>query len=415
MSAMVDQAQTATQTQAFRFSKGEILSILSGLMLAMFLASLDQTIVATSLSTMAQELHGWSLISWVVTAYLVASTGTTPIYGRLSDIYGRRSVMLASIGLFVAVSFLCALSQTMPQLIGARVLQGLGGGGLRSVSRAAIAATIPPRERGRYEGYLASTMAISMVLGPVLGGFFADYLSWHWIFWINLPFGAVALFLCDRNLRRLVRPKRRVPIDWLGAVLIVAASTPVLLALSRVASEGGWRSPAVVLEFGLGIILMIALVAWEREARAPMIPLRLFGNRIFAVATLISFTMSMVMIALIIIVPLAFELAGNLSPNAAGIRLIPMIGGTVLGSYIAGQLMTRTGRYRLYPILGAGAMTLFCTAIASFGLGRSTLLDTLMTAGLGLSFGVQLAPVVVPVQKALPLRDTRIGIGTGMV
>jgi len=211
---MVDQAQTATRTQTLRFSRNEILSILSGLILAMFLASLDQTIVATSLSTMAQELQGWALISWVVSAYLVASTVTTPIYGRLSDIYGRRPVLLASIGIFVGASVLCALSQTMPQLIGARILQGLGAGGLRSVSQAAIADIIPPRERGRYQGYLSSVMAISMVLGPVLGGFFADYLSWHWIFWINLPFGAAALFLCDRNLRRLSPPTRRTRIDW---------------------------------------------------------------------------------------------------------------------------------------------------------------------------------------------------------
>jgi len=159
---------------------------------------------------------------------------------------------------------------------------------------------------------------------------------------------------------------------------------------------------------------MIALVAWEREARAPMIPLRLFGNRIFAVASLIGFTMSMVMIALIILVPLAFTLEGGLSPNAAGMRLIPMTGGTVLGSYIAGQLLTRTGRYRRYPILGAGAMTLFCVAIALFGLGNSVVLDPILTAGLGLSFGSQLAPVIVPVQNALPLEDTGIGMGTVM-
>ena len=411
---MVDQAQTATRTQTLRFSRNEILSILSGLILAMFLASLDQTIVATSLSTMAQELQGWALISWVVSAYLVASTVTTPIYGRLSDIYGRRPVLLAAIGIFVGASVLCALSQTMPQLIGARILQGLGGGGLRSVSQAAIADIIPPRERGRYQGYLSSVMAISMVLGPVLGGFFADYLSWHWIFWINLPFGAAALFLCDRNLRRLAPPTRRSRIDWLGALLIVASATPILLGLSRIESGGDWRDPAALLEFGAGAILMIALVAWEREARAPMIPLRLFGNRIFAVASLISLTMAMVMIALIIIVPLAFELAGGLSPNAAGMRLIPMTGGTVLGSYIAGQLLTRTGRYRRYPILGAGAMTLFCAAIALFGLGHSVVIDTVLTAGLGLSFGFQLAPVIVPVQNALPLEDTGIGMGTVM-
>jgi len=397
-----------------RFSRSEIVSILSGLMLAMFLASLDQTIVATSLSTMAQELNGWTLMSWVVSAYLVASTITTPIYGRLSDIYGRRLVLLASIGLFVGASVLCALSQTMPQLIGARILQGLGGGGLRSVSQAAIADVIPPRERGRYQGYLSSVMAISMVLGPVLGGWFVDYLSWHWIFWINIPFGLVALVLCDRNLRRLPLPRGRAIIDWFGAVLLAAATIPMLLALSRVESGGNWRSPGVVLQMGLGVLFLIALVAWEREARSPLIPLRLFGNRIFAVASAISFTMSMVMIALIILVPLAFEISAGLSANQAGIRLIPMTGGTVLGSFIAGRLMSRTGRYRVYPIGGAGAMTLFCCALALFGLGHSAGLDTVLTTGLGLSFGFQLAPVIVPVQNALPLEDTGIGLGTVM-
>ena len=411
---MVSEAPTTIDTRTLRFSRSEIVSILSGLMLAMFLASLDQTIVATSLSTMAQELRGWTLMSWVVSAYLVASTVTTPIYGRLSDMYGRRPVLLASIGLFVGASVLCALSQTMPQLIGARILQGLGGGGLRSVSQAAIADIIPPRERGRYQGYLSSVMAISMVLEPVLGGLFVDYLSWHWIFWINIPFGLVALALCDRNLRRLPLPRGRAVIDWLGAGLLVAATTPILLALSRVESGGSWRDPGVVLQGGLSAVLLIVLVAWEREARSPLIPLRLFANRIFTVASLISFTMSMVMFALIILVPLAFELSGGLAANQAGIRLIPMTGGTVLGSYIAGQLMTRSGRYRLYPIVGAAAMTLFCVALALFGLGRSVVVDTVLTAGLGLSFGFQLAPVIVPVQNALPLEDTGIGLGTVM-
>jgi multidrug resistance protein len=175
---MTDQAAPST----LRFSRSEIVSILSGLMLAMFLAGLDQTIVATSLSTMARDLNGWDLMSWVVSAYLVASTVTTPIYGRLSDLYGRRPVLAISIALFVGASVLCALSQTMVQLVAARTVQGIGGGGLRSVSQAAIADVIPPRERGRYQGYFSSVMAISNLLGPVLGGFFADYLTWHWIF-----------------------------------------------------------------------------------------------------------------------------------------------------------------------------------------------------------------------------------------
>jgi EmrB/QacA subfamily drug resistance transporter len=407
---MVDQSQT----RPLSFTRREIVSILFGLILAMFLASLDQTIVATSLSTMAQDLHGWELMSWVVTAYLVASTVTTPIYGRLSDIYGRRLMLMISVAIFVGASVLCALSQTMPELIGARILQGIGGGGLRSVAQAAVADVIPPRERGKYQGYFSSVMAVSNVLGPVLGGFFADYLTWHWIFWINLPFGILAFFLCERNLRRLPKPYRRPIIDWAGAVLIIAATTPILLALSSVESTGGWLQARVLIPLGIGILFLVGLLAWEREARGPMIPLRLFGNRIFTVATFMTFTMAMVMIALIILVPLQFELAGGLSPDVAGARLIPMTGGTVLGSYIAGQLVTSTGRYRLYPILGAAGMTACCALIGVFGLGHRIISDTVLTAGLGLSFGFQLSPVIVPVQNALALEDTGIGLATVM-
>ena len=376
----------------------------------MFLASLDQTIVATSLSTMAQDLDGWSTMSWVVSAYLVATTVTTPIYGRLSDIYGRRPILLASIALFLAASVLCALSQTMLQLIAARVLQGIGGGGLRSVSQAAIADVIPPRERGKYQGYFSSVMAISNLLGPVLGGFFSDYLSWHWIFWINIPFGALAFALCNRNLRRLPRPRRRPVIDWPGAALIVLSTTPILIGVGRVESAGGWGRVNVLVPIAIGIVLLGGLIIREREAPEPMIPLRLFANRIFAVGSLTAFTMSMVMIAMIILVPLDFELVSGLAANQAGIRLIPMTGGTVLGSFIAGQLVTRTGRYRIYPILGAAAMTGLCAAIAFFGLGRSGFIDTALTGGLGLAFGFQLSPVVVAVQNALELADTGIGL-----
>src|SRR5215471_13246817 len=229
-----------TQSSALHFSRAEIVSILFGLILAMFLASLDQTIVATSLSTMAEDLRGWELMSWIVSAYLVASTVTTPIYGRLSDLYGRRPVLAISIALFVGASVLCALSQTMLQLVAARTVQGIGGGGLRSVSQAAIADVIPPRERGRYQGYFSSVMAFSNLLGPVLGGFFADYLTWHWIFWINIPFGLLALVLCNRNLRRLPKPRRKPAIDWVGAALILGSATPILSAIGRAEAVRGW-------------------------------------------------------------------------------------------------------------------------------------------------------------------------------
>jgi EmrB/QacA subfamily drug resistance transporter len=407
-------ATNPPQTPGVQLSRHEIVSILSGLMLAMFLASLDQTIVATSLSTMAQDLNGWSLMSWVVSAYLVASTVTTPIYGRLSDLYGRRPVLLASIAIFVAASVFSALSQTMLELIAARALQGVGGGGLRSVSQATVADIIPPRERGRYQGYFSSVMAVSNLLGPVLGGFFADYLSWHWIFWINLPTGALALFLCDRNLRRLPRPRRRPVIDWLGGALVIAATTPILIGVSRVESAGSWVQLSILLPIAIGVVFAALLIAHEREARSPLIPLRLFANRIFAVGTTISFTNSMVMIALIILVPLDFELVAGLSANDAGIRLIPMTGGTVLGSFIAGQLVSRTGHYRIFPTLGAVVMTGICAAIAIFGLSHSLVLGTALTAVLGLSFGMQLSPVAVAVQNALDLADNGVGLSVMM-
>ncbi|MBV8889849.1 MAG: MFS transporter [Alphaproteobacteria bacterium] len=421
---MVEQVQASTPaqapgsvqagTQTLQFSRSEVVSILFGLILAMFLASLDQTIVATSLSTMAQDLKGWALMSWVVSAYLVASTVTTPIYGRLSDLYGRRPVLLTSIGLFLAASVLCALSQSMPQLIGARILQGIGGGGLRSVSQAAIADVVPPRERGRYQGYFSSVMAISNLLGPVLGGFFADYLSWHWIFWINLPFGLLAMVLCNRNLKRLGRPRGRAIIDWLGAALIIASTTPLLIGLSRVETAGGWVRGDVLGPLAVGLLLLAALIVWERAAREPMIPLRLFSNSIFTVASVMTIGMSMVMIGLIILVPLDFELAAGLPANQAGLRLIPMTGGTVLGSYIAGQLVSRTGHYRAFPIGGAAVMTLACMGIALFGLGHWLALDIALTIALGLSFGFQLPSVIVPVQNALDLHDTGIGLSCVM-
>src|SRR5437763_14233241 len=301
---MVDQTQPPT----LQFTRPEIVSILSGLMLAMFLASLDQTIVATSLSTMAQDVNGWALISWVVSAYLVESKVTTPIYGRLSDLYGRQPILSVAITLFRGASVLCALSQNMPQLIGARILQGIGGGGLRSVALAAVADIIPPRERGRYQGYFSSVMAIANVLGPVLGGFFAQYLSWHWIFWINLPFGFIALFLCWHNLRRLSKPRRKPIIDWLGAALILASTTPILIGLGQAEAAAGWGRGEVLVPLAIGAVFLAALIYRESEAPEPVIPLRLFANRIFAVANLISLSMSMVMvmIAMIILVPFDF-------------------------------------------------------------------------------------------------------------
>lgn len=391
-------------------SPGEIAWIMSGLMLAMFLGFLDQTIVATALSSMARELDGWRLLSWVVSGYLVASTVSTPLYGRLSDLFGRRPLLLIAIAVFVGASALCALATSMAQLVAARVLQGLGAGGLWSVSHAVVADIIPPRQRGRYQGYFSSVLALANVLGPVLGGFCADLISWRVIFWINVPLGAAAFLLSLRHLARLGTPPRRAAVDWIGAALILAATTPILLGVTAAARSGGWLDTEVLGPVVLGLLLTAALFIWERRTPEPMLPLRLFRNPIFAVASLITFLSMAVMIALVILVPLNYQLVAGASAEDAGLRMLPITIGTVAGSFIAGQALSRIGRYRRFPIIGTVAAALLCALIAAFGLGRSLAFDIAVTALLGMAFGCQLAPVTVIVQNAVEPRDTGIGM-----
>jgi EmrB/QacA subfamily drug resistance transporter len=392
------------------FTQREITSIMIGLMLALFLANLDQTIVATSLSTMARDLDGWALMPWVVSAYLVTSTTMTPIYGRLSDLYGRRPVLLTAIGLFVGASVLCALAQTMPQLIAARVLQGIGGGGLRSVTQATVADLVPPRERGRYQAYFSTTFGVATALGPVLGGFFADYLSWHWIFWINIPFGILAFALSNERLKKLRRPPRNPVIDWLGAILILASAVPLLIGVGRVEQAGGWATPDVMAPIGIGILAAVALVWREAVAPEPMLPLRLFANQTYCLATILSLINAFVMTSVIVLVPLDYQLVAGLSANAAGARLIPLTVLMAIASFVVGSLVSWLGRPRIFPMIGMTGMMVACFAIAYTGLGHSLVLDLTITGILGASFGFQINPLTVMVQNDLDYRDTGIGL-----
>jgi EmrB/QacA subfamily drug resistance transporter len=399
-----------TEPSPVSFTRREVSAILWGLLLAMFLASIDQTIVATALSTIARDLDGWETMAWVVSAYLVTTTVTTPIYGRLSDIYGRRPILLGSISLFVAASVACALSQTMAQLIAARALQGLGGGGLRSVSQAVLADIIPPRDRGRYQGYFASVFVVSNALGPVLGGFFAEDLSWQWIFWVNVPLGVGAYALSSRVLRRLPIPVRRAAIDWAGAILILAATTPILLGVGNAERAGGWLSLAALGPIGAGLIFTVALIVRERVAVEPMLPLRLFANPVLSVAIVITLIMSIVMVGLIILVPLNYQLVMGMPADQVGLRLVPITVGSVVGSATAGTLISRIGRYRIFPILGSIGATLACAAIGYVGLGHSAVFDITMTSVLGIAWGGQFSPLTVAAQNALHWQDTGIGM-----
>ena len=376
----------------------------------MFLSSIDQTIVATALSTIAKDLDGWQGMAWVVSAYLVTSTVTTPIHGRLSDIYGRRPILLLSIVLFVGSSVVCALAWSMPALIVGRALQGLGGGGLRAVSQAALADIIPPRERGRYQGYFASLFVISNALGPVLGGFFAEDLSWTWIFWINLPLGFGAFLLTNHYLKRLKAPERIAQIDWWGALLILASATPVLLGVGNAERAGGWTAPESWMPIAGGLVLTLALILRERIAVEPMLPLRLFFNPVFTVSMFITILVQVVMTAMIILIPLNYQLAAGLSPDEVGLRLMPLTVGSVIGSASAGALISRTGRYRIFPLAGSTLACLACASIGYVGLGRSLAFDIVATSILGLAWGGQFSPLTIAVQNALHWQDTGIGL-----
>jgi EmrB/QacA subfamily drug resistance transporter len=393
------------------FSRREIGSIMLGLLLALFLANLDQTIVATSLTTMARDLDGWALMPWVVSGYLISSTTTVPIYGKLSDLYGRRPVLLTAIGLFMGTSVLCALAQTMPELVAARIVQGIGGGGLRAVAQAVVADMIPPRERGRYQGYFAGTYATATTAGPLLGGFFTDYLSWHWIFWINVPIGAVAFLLSDRQLRRLKRPARRAVIDWLGALLILATSVPLLLGIGRVEQAGGWLRPDVLLPLGFGIACLLLLILRERVAPDPMLPPRLFRDRTFSRASIASALANMTLTSLIVLIPLHFQLVG-VRASESGIRLIPITICTAAASMITGSLVARSGRTKIFSAIGMTGTMLVLAIMSQVPLGHSLPLDMACTACLGFCFGSQFNPLTVMVQNTLRPEDTGIGVAT---
>lgn len=393
------------------FARREIILTMLGLLLGLFLAGLDQTIVSAALPAIARDFGGWEAISWVVTAYLISSTAATPIYGRLSDLFGRRVIVLTSVGVFVVASALCGLSRNLPELIAARALQGVGGGGLRSMALVVIADLVPPSDRGRYQGYFAGTMTTANALGPILGGMLAQDLSWQWIFWINLPVGAAAWMLSSHRLARLPVPSRTAKVDWIGALLIVVAVTLLLVDIGSAEgpTSGSWRH--IDMFTGASAICIAVLLWYEYRATEPMLPLRLFANPVFVASVAVTSFMSVLVVGLIVIIPLDYQLVAGLGSGATGLRMIPMTSGTAMGSLLAGQLVSRTGRYRAFPAMGAATASLICLLLAQFGLGKSLPFDVISTGLLGVAAGFQISPISVAVQNALVRDDTGIGMG----
>jgi EmrB/QacA subfamily drug resistance transporter len=403
----------ASHSEAPVFTHREILVIFSGVLVGLFLAALDQSILATALPTIGSELGGLEHLSWIVSAYLLTSTASAPIYGKLSDLYGRRALLRAAIIGFIVASLLCGLARDMGQLIAFRALQGLGGGGLITMAQATIGDVVPPRERGRYQGYIAIVWALASVAGPVVGGLSVEYLSWRWVFWINLPIGAVALVLCHRVLRKLrVRSISR-KIDYAGAALLTSAITALLLVATWGGSTFAWGSPAIIGLAVLGLVLLVVFVFQEFRAPEPILPPRLFRNPVFRVANTISFMAAMVMFGATLCLPVFLQLVTGASASDSGLLLVPMLGGMPIGATFSGRMMGRLRHYKVLPIFGliacAAAYLLFATVTVATAAWVTACYMALLGFGLGL-----VAPMMmIIVQNAAMAED--LGAATSAV
>jgi EmrB/QacA subfamily drug resistance transporter len=389
---------------ADRLTHRQILLVLSGLMLGMLLAALDQTIVATALPTIVGELGGLDHLSWVVTAYLLASTTSTPLYGKLSDLYGRKLLFQIAIVVFVTGSVLAGLSQSMGQLIAFRGIQGLGAGGLMALAMAIIGDVVAPRERGRYQGYMGAVFAFASVGGPLLGGFFVEQLSWRWVFYVNVPVGLVALVVTGSVLRL---PFRRQPhaIDYLGSALLVATISCLLLVSVWGGTEYLWTSPTILGLASGGVLLLVLFVAQERRAPEPVLPPRLFRNSVFTTSSLAAFTVGASMFGAIIFVPLYLQVVNGASPTTSGLQLLPLMLGLIAGSVGSGRLISRLGRYKVFPVAGTVVMTIGLFLLSRLDADTSRGVQALYMAVVGLGIGLVMQVLVLAVQNAVEFRD----------
>jgi EmrB/QacA subfamily drug resistance transporter len=396
---------------AVQLTHGEIKLIILGVVTAMFLAALDQTIVATALPTIGRELGDAELLPWIVTSYLVTSTAVTPLYGKFSDTHGRRATLLFGIGLFTIGSIACALAPSMLALIAARAVQGLGGGGLISLSQTIIADVVAPRERGRYQVYIASVFVSTSLLGPLLGGLFAEHLHWSFIFWINLPIGALSLAMTYTLLKRLPRHDRKHSLDILGAVLLIAATGTLMLALNWGGVRHGWASPTILGLFAGSALLWIAFGLRLGRADEPLIPLNLFANPVLRMGTAAALFGMGVFIGLTIYVPAFFEIVLGLSAADSGLALIPMMVGTVFGATLAGRAMTKMAHYKRLPMAGL-AMAIAATGFLAFRAHHVpfAVLQVLLTLT-SIGLGTILPVTTVAIQNAVS--SHQMGTATG--
>ncbi len=399
---IADAGAKERQTQRVRL-------IFAALMLVLLLASLDQTIVSTALPTIVGDLGGIQHLSWVVTAYLLASTVVGPLYGKLGDLYGRKIVLQTAIVIFLAGSALCGTSQSMIELIVFRALQGLGAGGLMVTTIAIVGDIIAPRERGRYQGYFGGVFGISTVVGPLLGGFLVDNLSWRWIFYVNLPIGALALLVIAAVFH--ARPEKvRHQVDYLGAAVLAGSLSAIVLFTSLGGTTYAWGSGPIVAMIAVGVALLIAFPFVERRAAEPILPLGLFRNRIFDTTSAVGFIVGLALFGSVTYLPLYLQIVKGHSPTASGLQLTPMMAGVLVTSIASGNLISRFGRYKPFPVAGTAVMTVAVYLLSRLGVTTPTWEAALFMLILGLGLGMVMQVLVLAVQNAVDYRF--LGVAT---